>query len=279
MLSFLWSSLGLSKSSGLKTSMDYKRAFAILDKDGSGSISAGELKNVLTNKGSKELSMQDLQKLIEEVDTNKDGELQMDEFKVIWKYLQEPKKENSESASNVGSEVSSKIMSLMGSFSFSKGSGLKPGMDYRKAFGMLDKDGGGSISAGELKTALTKSGSTELSAREIQQLIDEVDVNGDGELQMDEFKGVWQLLQERNAAAKAAKAPPSTQVKSLFSTVFSGKSGVDAAMDARSAFAGVLPSLDPRASGVCLACATPLSVGPAACPKLGARVDTYARSF
>ena len=87
---------------------------------------------------------------------------------------------------------------------FSKKSGLTPSMSYDKAFKVLDKDGGGSISVGELKAALVKEGSSEASEAEIQSLIDQVDVNGDGELQLDEFETFWKLFQ---ASVEEASGP------------------------------------------------------------------------
>ena len=77
------------------------------------------------------------------------------------------------------------MRSFFSSFGFSKKSGLHAGMTHEQAFAMLDKDGGGSISADELKAAFTKGGSS-LSESEIQRVINQVDANGDGELQMDE---------------------------------------------------------------------------------------------
>ncbi|KOO22121.1 calmodulin-like 5 [Chrysochromulina tobinii] len=93
---------------------------------------------------------------------------------------------------------------------FSKKSGLTPSMSYDKAFKVLDKDGGGSISVSELKAALVKEGSSEASEAEIQSLIDQVDVNGDGELQLDEFETFWKLFQAsvEEAAGPKQELPP-----------------------------------------------------------------------
>ena len=93
---------------------------------------------------------------------------------------------------------------------FSKKSGLTPSMSYDKAFKVLDKDGGGSISVSELKAALVKEGTSEASEAEIQSLIDQVDVNGDGELQLDEFETFWKLFQAsvEEAAGPKQELPP-----------------------------------------------------------------------
>jgi len=78
---------------------------------------------------------------------------------------------------------------------FSKKSGITPSMSHTKAFSVLDKDGSGGISVSELKAALVKEGSSDVLEAEIQSLIDQVDVSGDGELQLDEFETFWDLFQ------------------------------------------------------------------------------------
>ena len=78
---------------------------------------------------------------------------------------------------------------------FSKRSGIPPSMSHTKAFSVLDKDGSGSISVSALKAALVKEGSSEVLEAEIQSLIDQVDVNGNGKLQLDEFEIFWDLFQ------------------------------------------------------------------------------------
>ena len=84
---------------------------------------------------------------------------------------------------------------LLKGFGFSKKSGITPSMSYTKAFSVLDRDGSGSISVSELKAALVKEGSSDVLEAEIQSLIDQVDVSGDGELQLDEFETFWDLFQ------------------------------------------------------------------------------------
>ena len=78
---------------------------------------------------------------------------------------------------------------------FSKESGITPSMSHTKAFSVLDKDGSGSISVSALKAALVKEGSSEVLEAEIQSLIDQVDVNGNGKLQLDESEIFWDLFQ------------------------------------------------------------------------------------
>jgi hypothetical protein len=96
-------------------------------------------------------------------------------------------------------------------FGFSKKSGITPSMSYDKAFSVLDRDGSGSISVSELKAALVKEGSSDVLEAEIQSLIDQVDVNGDGKLQLDEFEIFWDLF---NASFEKMAAPKQTTPRS-----------------------------------------------------------------
>eukprot|EP00900_Chrysochromulina_parva_P017113 jgi/Chrpa1/25402/Chrysochromulina_OHIO_Genome00007223-RA len=94
---------------------------------------------------------------------------------------------------------------------FSKKSGIPPNMSHTKAFSVLDKDGSGSISVSALKAALVKEGSSDVLEAEIQSLIDQVDVNGDGKLQLDEFEIFWDLF---NASFEKMAAPKQTTPRS-----------------------------------------------------------------
>ena len=56
-----------------------------------------------------------------------------------------------------------------------------------KVFTKFDSDGSGSIDADELNEALISMGQT-LTSEQLQDLVEEIDVNGDGEIDFDEFK-------------------------------------------------------------------------------------------
>ena len=76
------SALSRSKSSSRAA---IKAAFDVFDTDRSGSLSAAELKQVLTRPGGgSPLSLDEVQAIIEEFDTDGDGELQFEEFAVFW---------------------------------------------------------------------------------------------------------------------------------------------------------------------------------------------------
>ena len=123
---------------------------------------------------------------------------------------------HAERANGAASEPKAKRWRLSLSFSkkkigLSKKSGITSSMSHTKAFNLLDKDSSGSISVSELKSALVKEGLSEVSEAEIQSLIDQVDANGDGELQLDEFEIFWELFQ---ASCNEAAAPKQTTARS-----------------------------------------------------------------
>ena len=123
---------------------------------------------------------------------------------------------HAERANGAASEPKAKRWRLSLSFSkkkigLSKKSGITPSMSHTKVFSLLDKDGSGGISVSELKAALVKEGVSEVSEAEIQSLIDQVDVNGDGELQLDEFETFWELFR---ASCNEAAAPEQTTARS-----------------------------------------------------------------
>lgn len=57
-----------------------ENAFAVFDADKSGSLSATELKDILTREGNNALSEADAQEIISTVDANGDGQLNISEF-------------------------------------------------------------------------------------------------------------------------------------------------------------------------------------------------------
>mmetsp|Transcript_49027 Transcript_49027/g.127984 ORF Transcript_49027/g.127984 Transcript_49027/m.127984 type:complete len:545 (+) Transcript_49027:159-1793(+) len=61
----------------------------------------------------------------------------------------------------------------------------------RKAFAVFDADGDGYLSVDELKAVLLR-GSSALTADDVETLVKEFDVNGDGVLEFDEFTPLWE---------------------------------------------------------------------------------------
>jgi len=82
--------------------------------------------------------------------------------------------------------------------------GVQSSMTAREAFSVFDTDGSGSISSDELKEILLMGTGQSLSSAEVDAFIAEVDVNGDGELDVDEFEQMWKVW----TAGAATKRPP-----------------------------------------------------------------------
>merc|ERR1712217_104566 len=61
------------------TDEELTEAFKVFDRDGNGNISKEELRHVMTNLGEK-LPEEEIEKLINEADENKDGQINYDEF-------------------------------------------------------------------------------------------------------------------------------------------------------------------------------------------------------
>jgi hypothetical protein len=128
---------------------------------------------------------------------------------------------------------------------FSKKSGITPSMSHTKAFSVLDKDGSGGISVSELKAALVKEGSSEVLEAEIQSLIDQVDVSGDGELQLDEFETFWDLFK---ASFEESAAPKQTTARSRAASLQTD--GTPTRELTRECNRLLNPALDPEAAAV-----------------------------
>jgi len=60
---------------------------------------------------------------------------------------------------------------------------------------MFDKDDSGSISATEIKEALGMTGDNSMNDK-IQDIMNQVDDNGDGEISFDEFKDMMKKFSE-----------------------------------------------------------------------------------
>merc|ERR1712046_542752 len=89
--------------------------------------------------------------------------------------------------SNGNGEIDfSEFCELMGKMNGSRGSKAQQEEMLRDAFKVFDKDGGGSISSAELRHVLTNLGD-KLTDEEVDDMIREADVDGDGQINYDEF--------------------------------------------------------------------------------------------
>ncbi|KAG0241312.1 Calcium-binding protein 7 [Actinomortierella wolfii] len=68
---------------------------------------------------------------------------------------------------------------------------------YTVLFKSINKDGTGNVSAAELKTALRAAGNNSLSEADIDEIIHEADVSGDGRINYEEFLKIMQKSEKK----------------------------------------------------------------------------------
>jgi Ca2+-binding EF-hand superfamily protein len=124
------------------------QAFSVFDTDNSGAISAIELGQVLKSLG-QSLSSTELRDLIKEVDIDRSGSIEFDEFKTLMIAKQGDRQSRLE-----------------------------------LAFSIFDKDHSGHITADEMQSVMSQFGLTDV---ELNALVKEVDEDGDGSIGFAEF--------------------------------------------------------------------------------------------
>ncbi|CAF2774344.1 unnamed protein product [Rotaria sp. Silwood2] len=131
---------------------ELKDAFDLFDSDKSGKISEKELGNVFKALSIK-VSDSQLKKLVAEMDTDKSGQIEFDEF-----------------------------CRVMADAFFKKHSQD----ELRAAFRQFDQDGSGFIQASELENIMIKMGKR-FNKAQIDALVKSLDTSGDGKISFDEF--------------------------------------------------------------------------------------------
>jgi len=131
---------------------EFKEAFALFDKDGDGTITTKELGTVMRSLGQNPTEAE-LQDMINEVDADGNGTIDFPEFLNLM--ARKMKDTDSEE-------------------------------ELKEAFKVFDKDGNGFISAAELRHVMTNLGE-KLTDEEVDEMIREADVDGDGQVNYEEF--------------------------------------------------------------------------------------------
>ncbi len=130
-----------------------KQAFALFDLDGNGFITNDELGTVLRKMG-QEPTDEEVEQMIAEIDEDGDGTIDFEEFcELMEKRMSD---DNTEA-------------------------------DIIEVFKVFDNDGSGNISAEELKHILCNL-EEPLTAGEVEWIVSEADIDGDGTISFDEFK-------------------------------------------------------------------------------------------
>lgn len=136
---------------------ELREAFRLFDKDGDGSISTEELGTVMRNLGQFP-SVEELNTMLKEIDIDGDGTFSFEEFV--------------------------QVMANMGGLN--ENSAEDEEEELRQAFRVFDKSGCGYITPSDLRAVLQNIGEN-LTEEEIDEMIAEVDIDGDGRIDFEEF--------------------------------------------------------------------------------------------
>uniref|UniRef100_A0A1I8G524 Calmodulin n=1 Tax=Macrostomum lignano TaxID=282301 RepID=A0A1I8G524_9PLAT len=169
-----------------------QETFRMFDKDGDGCITTEELGTVLRCVGLS-LSASQLKELLRRIDRDGNGTIEFDEFIQLIrsgrrdrtgakkKERQPPRRRGSRESSSGSASGSRRV-------SPTRGVGGDDSEDeLLAAFRVFDKDANGYISAAELKEVLSALGHAEVSLTDAQEMLREVDTNGDGLIDFPEF--------------------------------------------------------------------------------------------
>ncbi|XP_064633952.1 neo-calmodulin-like [Lineus longissimus] len=130
----------------------FQEAFSLFDKDGDGSITTKQLGTVMRSLGQNPTEAE-LQEMIGEADECGNSNISFPEFLALM----------AEKCRNTENEE-----------------------ELRQAFQVFDGDGNGFICAAELRHVMTKLGE-KLTEEEVDEMIKEADLDGDGQINYDEF--------------------------------------------------------------------------------------------
>ena len=142
----------LNINNNVLNTTEFKEAFSLFDKDGDGTITTKELGTVMRSLGQNPTEAE-LQDMINKVDADCSGSIEFPEFLTM---MSRKMKDNDSEE------------------------------ETREAFRVFDKDGNGFISAEELRHVMTDLGE-KLSDAEVDDMIKEVDIDGDGHVNYEEF--------------------------------------------------------------------------------------------
>ncbi|GMR33022.1 hypothetical protein PMAYCL1PPCAC_03217 [Pristionchus mayeri] len=131
---------------------EFKEAFSLFDRDGDGSITTKDLGTVMRSLGQKP-TVTELLEMVDEVDVDGNGTIDFPEF-----------------------------LSMM----TRKRKDIDCEEEIREAFKVYDRDGNGVISAAELRLVMQDLGE-KLSEEEVNAMIAEADIDGDGQVNYEEF--------------------------------------------------------------------------------------------
>jgi len=142
---------------------EFNDAFKLFDKDGDGSITVTEIHTVFKDLGFKQYQKKDVEKMVESVDKDGNGTIDLDEF-----------------------------IGLLRSKKSGKYAKMSPEDELKEAFKIFDSDNNGTIDADELSTVMKALGE-DLNKEEIEFMIKSVDIDGDKNIDFKEFQKMMQM--------------------------------------------------------------------------------------
>lgn len=135
--------------------VELKRVFQMFDHNGDGRITKKELSDSLDKLGIS-ISDKDLIQMIEKIDVNGDGCVDIDEFGALYQTIMDERDEEE---------------------------------DMKEAFNVFDQNGDGFITVDELRSVLASLGLKQgRTVEDCRNMIRKVDVDGDGMVNFKEFK-------------------------------------------------------------------------------------------
>lgn len=150
---------------------ELKSVFATFDKNNDGFITRQELQESLNNIGIA-ITDKDVKEMMENVDSNGDGLIDIDEFRDLFESIMSPSTSTTVDGTN-GKEEKEE----------------DGGAYLKEAFNVFDEDGDGVITVEELGMVLSSLGFKQGKVLEsCKEMIRKVDGDGDGNINFDEFK-------------------------------------------------------------------------------------------
>ncbi|XP_062203453.1 uncharacterized protein LOC133905707 [Phragmites australis] len=141
---------------------EFREAFSFFDKNGDGCITVEELATVMGSLQGQRPSAEELREMIRDADADGNGTIEFAEFLGLM-----ARKTAKDGAADADEEL-------------------------REAFKVFDKDQNGYISATELRHVMINLGE-KLTDEEVEQMIREADLDGDGQVNYDEFVRMMML--------------------------------------------------------------------------------------
>ena len=135
---------------------ELKDAFDLFDKDKDGRITTGELGTVMRSLG-QDPTDTELRDMVNEIDIDGNGTIEFSEFVAM---------------------MANKLKD-----------GRDPDEDLKEAFKVFDKDNNGFISQSELRLVMANLGE-KLTDDEVEEMILEADIDGDGQVNYEEFVAI-----------------------------------------------------------------------------------------